>query len=799
MSNYNFKTLNDKEFEILIRDLLSAEMEIEFQNFKSGRDKGIDLRYSSTKDNSIVVQVKHYANSSFAQLKFQLKNSELPKIKKLKPERYIVATSLELNPAETEEIKKILSPFVKSINDIYWNQRVNSLLKKFKDIERNHFKLWFSSSSVLTNILNNSSYLKAAYLKTELENKISHYVKTQFHDKATEILNSQKALLITGAPGVGKTTLAQMIILDFITEGYEHLVIEDKIKEAESLLSPDENKKQIIYFDDFLGSNIYEILNPRNNENSLVKFINRVRASPNKYLILTTRTTILNQALSAYEKLRYRKLHEDSAFEIYLNNYSLFQKAEILYNHIYFGNLDEEYRNYIFQDKNYLKIIEHDNYNPRLIEFFTNKIHLNKITSDNYLNFIINNLDNPEEIWRNSYENQIDNEERFLLNSLFTLRGETNINRLELVFNSRINNEVANFGYEVKNDSFNKSLKNLEGSYLKTSYDGKNQTTIISFVNPSVSDFLFNYLKNSNFEKLRLIQGMIYINQIVNIFHPSLKGYLNYKRNEGEKYYNAILKNENIFREVKSSKYFDLEFLKTLLSLFYGIVENKVIIRLFKKVELEDINNSNIDSLIYVLKRINHINELKKIVVDKWDSIILDLYYWADDETRYDSIFSLFDDYSQSYETFINNSSNNEAITELFINYLSEKVDQTIIDNTTEYDFEPKTEYVQVGWQEYIEETNGFELNDDVDSIIEDEFMKYENMDFLSNGPFISSSDLDIDSDDLATRLEETYLEYKISSAENYYHDDGSRGSGSGSYNINFSSESNRIDDLFSD
>lgn len=797
MSNYNFKTLNDKEFEILIRDLLSAEMEVEFQNFKSGRDKGIDLRYSSTKDNSIIVQVKHYANSSFAQLKFQLKNSELPKIKKLKPERYIVATSLELNPAETEEIKKILSPFVKSINDIYWNQRVNSLLKKFKDIERNNFKLWFSSSSVLTNILHNSSYLKAAYLKTELENKISHYVKTQFHDKATEILNSQKVLLVTGAPGVGKTTLAQMIILDFIKEGYEHLVIEDKIKEAENLMSPDENKKQIIYFDDFLGSNIYEILNPRNNENSLVKFINRVRASPNKYLILTTRTTILNQALSAYEKLRYRKLHEDSAFEIYLNNYSLFQKAEILYNHIYFGNLDEEYRNYIFHDKNYFKIIEHDNYNPRLIEFFTNKIHLNKITSDNYINFIIKNLDNPEEIWRNSYENQIDNEERFLLNSLFTLRGEININRLELVFNSRINNEVANFGYEVKNDSFNKSLKNLEGSYLKTSYDAKNQTTIISFVNPSVSDFLFNYLKNSNFEKLRLIQGMIYINQIVNIFHPSLKGYLNYNRDEGEIYYNAILKNENRFREVKSSKYFDLEFLKTLLSLFYGIVENKVIIRLFKKVELEDINNSNIDSLIYVLERIYHIEELKLIVVDKWDSIILDLYYWADDENRYDSIFILFDDYSQSYETFINDSSNNEAVTELFINYLSEKIDQTIIDNTTEYDFEPKTEYVQVGWQEYIEETNGFELKDDVNSIIENEFMKYESMDFLSNGPLISSSDLDIDPDDLAKRLEETYLENQISSAENYYHDDDSRGSGS--YNIDFSSESSRIDDLFSE
>ena len=428
MNNYNFKTLNDKEFEILIRDLLSAEMEIEFQNFKSGRDNGIDLRYSSTIDNKIVVQVKHYANSNFAQLKHTLKNSELPKVKKLKPERYIVVTSLELTPRESEEIKEILYPFVHSLNDIYWNQRINALLSKFQEIERNHFKLWFSSSSILTNLLNNSSYLKSAYLETELENKISHYVKTDFHDKATEILKTQKVLLITGAPGVGKTTLAQMIILDFINNGYEHLVIEDKIKEAENLLSPDENKKQIIYFDDFLGSNIYEILNPRNNEHSLIRFISRIRANPNKFLVLTTRTTILNQALSAYEKFRYRKLHEESKFEIYLSEYSLYHKAEILYNHIYFGNLSEEYRNFIFKDENYFKIIKHDNYNPRLIEYFTNEIHLNEITPENYLKFILNSLDNPDEIWRNSYENQIGNEERFLLNSLFTLRGEASLN-----------------------------------------------------------------------------------------------------------------------------------------------------------------------------------------------------------------------------------------------------------------------------------------------------------------------------------------------------------------------------------
>ena len=480
-----------------------------------------------------------------------------------------------------------------------------------------------------------------------------------------------------------------------------------------------------------------------------------------------------------------------------MSEYSLYHKAEILYNHIYFGNLSEEYRNFIFKDENYFKIIKHDNYNPRLIEYFTNEIHLNEITPENYLKFILNSLDNPDEIWRNSYENQIGNEERFLLNSLFTLRGEASLNLLEQVYNARVENEIENFGHKVKNDSFNKSIKNLEGSYLKTSYDGDNKTTIVSFVNPSISDFLINYLKQSNFEKLRLIKGMVLIDQIVNVFHPSFKDYLNFNKTEGKKYYNSILESEDKFRELANSKNFDLEFLKTLLSLFSGIVEEKVIIRLFKKLDLEDIHRSNIDSFIYVLERINHIGDLKDLVIANWNSMILDLYYWADDESRYNSIVGLFDDYSQSYEEFISNSDNNEAVSELLINYLSDTIGQTIIDNVTEYDFEHKTEYTQVGWQEYIEETYGFELHDDIDSIIEDEFRKYEDMNFLSEGPFITSSDLNIDTSDLVSRMEEVYLENQISSAENYYHDDGSRGSGS--YNIDFSSESNRIDDLFSE
>lgn len=83
---YTFSTLNDKDLEILAKELLNAEFNFGLQHFKSGKDKGIDLRYSTPMNtNSLVVQVKHYLNSGFTQLKSTLKNKELPKIKEMSP------------------------------------------------------------------------------------------------------------------------------------------------------------------------------------------------------------------------------------------------------------------------------------------------------------------------------------------------------------------------------------------------------------------------------------------------------------------------------------------------------------------------------------------------------------------------------------------------------------------------------------------------------------------------------------------------------------------------------------------
>jgi restriction endonuclease len=57
--NYDFKTLNDKEFEILVSDLLSRHLSIRVERFRPGKDKGVDGRFFAAPEQETIIQCKH--------------------------------------------------------------------------------------------------------------------------------------------------------------------------------------------------------------------------------------------------------------------------------------------------------------------------------------------------------------------------------------------------------------------------------------------------------------------------------------------------------------------------------------------------------------------------------------------------------------------------------------------------------------------------------------------------------------------------------------------------------------------
>lgn len=152
MPNYDFQKLEANEFECLVRDLLQAREGLFVDSFAPGPDGGIDLRFAYSKDKHCVVQCKRYA--TWKSLKSVLEK-EVDKVKKLKPNRYIIATSVDLTPANKNEIKLMFGKFIKcKEKDILSKSNINDLLGLHEEVEKRHYKLWLTSTTVLNSILN---------------------------------------------------------------------------------------------------------------------------------------------------------------------------------------------------------------------------------------------------------------------------------------------------------------------------------------------------------------------------------------------------------------------------------------------------------------------------------------------------------------------------------------------------------------------------------------------------------------------------------------------------------------------
>ena len=65
MIDYNFSTLNDKEFENLSIDLISKDKDKRFERFKDGKDGGIDGRFYHDNGSQEIIQCKHYVKKVF--------------------------------------------------------------------------------------------------------------------------------------------------------------------------------------------------------------------------------------------------------------------------------------------------------------------------------------------------------------------------------------------------------------------------------------------------------------------------------------------------------------------------------------------------------------------------------------------------------------------------------------------------------------------------------------------------------------------------------------------------------------
>lgn len=420
MNEYDFSRLNDKEFEVFCADVLSAENGVHFERFKPGRDGGIDGFFQTTQGEQWVLQCKHWVTSGLPKVVKYLRDVEAPKVAKIKPSKYFLAVSHSLAKADKDSIVAAFSGSGVGEVIVRGREDLNDILAKHPAIERRHFKLWISSGSVLASLLNNATVGRSEFALREITQKSRLYVSTRNFTQVLDRLEKMGTAIITGEPGVGKTTLAEQIVLHYCSDGYELVCVVDDIKDAEATFASD--KRQIFYFDDFLGRNYLEGL--RGHEGShIVSFMRRVKNDKNKRFVLTSRSTILNQGKIIHDVFDHNNMQRNE-YEVALESLTKLDRAKILYNHIWHSSLDEKLIEEIYYEQRYRSIIDHPNYNPRLIAFLTDSQRFENLSVSKYWCHIQDLLNNPAKIWEHPFDSQLDDFGRLLV-LLVALHGKS--------------------------------------------------------------------------------------------------------------------------------------------------------------------------------------------------------------------------------------------------------------------------------------------------------------------------------------------------------------------------------------
>ena len=503
MDSFDITRLTDFDFESVCKDLFEEILGLQLELFSPGADQGVDLRhFQPDSDNSLIIQCKHWYRSGRPKLISHMRNKERPKIEALAPTRYILATSTELTKDAKDTLTRDLRPYVRTSADIYGLHEIVAELKKRPNIVKRHMRLWLSSTAVLQTLMTKEIVLRSSSLMEELGDALKTYVPNESLTHANEILETKHIVIISGIPGIGKTTLAQILAADYISQGSDLIEISEDIEEANRIW--DDNVQQIFYYDDFLGQTTLEDKLHKNEDSRLLQLLRRIEKSPNKRLLLTTREYILNQARQRYEKMWHADF-DPLKFVLDLGSYTTRIRAQILYNHIYFSQLPHPNKAIFANPDVHGPIIEHQNFNPRLISASLGSSTTYDETPEQTAARVYENVQHPRRIWKHLVENQLDHSAVLLLELLFSFGNDTPLDAIHNAFNASVHSAISGMG-------FRQAIKVLDGSVARTSKRGN--IHYIGFHNPSVRDFMREYISDRP-ERLRsLIKQAVYFEQI---------------------------------------------------------------------------------------------------------------------------------------------------------------------------------------------------------------------------------------------------------------------------------------------
>ncbi|MBX3253500.1 MAG: ATP-binding protein [Chitinophagaceae bacterium] len=523
MLNFDFyNLLFPTEFENFCRDILEIrEPNIKFTTYKKGKDGGIDIK-STNSQLKIIGQCKLYHPQNYNGLLSSLKR-EVAKCKRQKPDRYLICTNIELSPSRAEEIKKLFGNFIINEEDIIDGIKLNKYLgqKEYGYLFKTYSKLLVPNLSsieiALEKIVHKKYYNKTKLFLEELNTKHKLFHNTEQLPHLIQKLEDNKVIILSGNPGVGKTTTAMMIANYFFTRKKCDVLYLEERDYPETLALAAENR--LIIVDDFWGQNFSpSIQNHSTFQRELQSIIKYFISSSNSYLILVSRDYVIKDALANAE-YDTKTLVNQNKYLINIEAFSFEDKLRIFLNHLLFYDYDLSYISQVKYNDKFEYILNHPNYSPRHLDFFI-KIYssIEHKSSYQFYESLQDYLEKPLAFWKEAF-GKLNPTAQLILLILLVSSDPLDLQGLKQSFDAVQTEARQTLNVNIIPLEFQKELIKLEEFYISILEDDNYETTLIEFQSPGIKDYLLEYLRIEGYSWINpIISNAVFFNQLTFIF-----------------------------------------------------------------------------------------------------------------------------------------------------------------------------------------------------------------------------------------------------------------------------------------